>query len=699
MINQKRYNLKKKIEKGLPLKDRLLISRGLSYDQISGTIDDLYDPYLINDMEIAVSRIKEAIQNGERILIYGDYDADGITSTVIMLKGLRELGAKCSHYIPKRLEDGYGMNMESTFDILSEGYSLVITVDCGITGIEEVEFLQENNVDVIITDHHTCKETIPSAVAVLDNKREDSTYPFTEICGAVMAYKVISALYEEFQKSGDEQKYLTYAAIGTICDVMPLIDENRIIVSEGLKEIKETNDVSFICLLNAAGKLNERKNLTAQDIAFYIGPLINAASRIGDVNYAVNLLMTNIEDEALECSLKLKSFNEKRKEAEKYIYCQAVQQVLSTYNFNSFNPIVVYGEGWHRGVIGIVAAKLEEQFSRPVIVLSKEPGDNIYHGSCRSYKDINMMQMLNYASNHILQFGGHKGAAGLTVREEDINSFILKLNEYASINFDQSMFLDVGEIDLEIYPEEITIENLEEIKSLEPFGEANKEPIFVCRNLRTKVIKKIGTKQGSENAHLRITFSHDSNPLNVFDGVGFFLADYADILPSGQLVDVVFKLAENTWNGKTNIQMLVQDIIYNPKYRDGISTDEDSIYVDGLISISDIINEYSVKQEELLPSKQEYMAVYSCIGSMLSEPNNLIIITTLNYLSAMISTRINWEITPFKLSRILEALGESNHITFNRMQNDQIIIAPPLKNKAKLKLSQTTAYKKNHSVQ
>lgn len=699
MINSIRYKLKKQdVDPSLPLINRLLSARDLSIDQLQGSLDDLYDPYLINDMEIAVQRISEAIRNKEKTIIYGDYDVDGIMSTVILKKGLSSLGLECDYYIPERLVDGYGMNMQSIFEILEKEYSLVITVDCGITGFDEIDYLQENGVDVIITDHHECKDVLPEAMAVLDNKRPDSTYPFTEICGAGVAFKLLTALFSEYGKDGDEREYVKYVAMATVCDVMPLIDENRILVKEGIEQIKLCLDPAFKNLLRVAGKLENVDEFKAQDIAFYLGPLINASSRVGNIKYAMNLFLDDNEEHAISNSDKLRIFNEQRKEIEKEIFAQAQQQIISSYNFDSFAPIVVYGDDWHRGIIGIVASKIVEKYDRPVIILSRKETDKSYHGSCRTYGDINIMDILRYAEAHIEQYGGHAGAAGLTIGVEQLPSFISKVKEYASINFNQTMFLPCKTIDIEIQPEEITLDNYNRIQALEPFGEKNEEPVFICKNLRTKVIKRVGTKQGSENAHLKISFSPKDDSLKNIDGIGFFIGDYGDILPSGKLVDVVFTLSSNTWNDKTTVQLMVKDILYTPVYKEGLTEEEDELYRDRIVRIKDIIGEYSVTEDELLPNKNEYIAVYKMILKLLEEPNNSIIITNLNYLSGILSTRLNYEFNPFKVSRILEVLGESNNITFKHMLFDQILITKPPVDSKRIQITTTSLYKRNHGI-
>lgn len=592
------------------------------------------------------------------------------------------------------------MNLDSVYDIIDDDYTLVITVDCGITSFTEIQTFRDNYVDVIVTDHHECKDSLPNANAVLDNKRPDSEYPFGGLCGAGMVFKLLSALYEFMGKKGEEEKFLKYTVIGTVADVMPLLDENRLIVEKGLQQIRNSNEPFILNLLAAAGKLEEKENLTAQDIAFYIGPLLNASSRVGDIKYAMNLLLSTDETESIACAQQMKSFNDQRKEIEKSITEEAYQQIISNYNFSSFAPIVVYGENWHRGVIGIVASRIVDKFHRPAIILSKKTGDSEYHGSCRSYLDIDMLEILNYAKDTIKTFGGHKGAAGLTVEDVNLENFKKKITEYGICNFSSTpeKFLPVKEIDLEIRPEELTMENYEKLQTLEPFGHANEEPLFICRNLKTNVIKRIGQKEGAENAHLKISFSMPDDKLKTIDGVAFFQGDYADILPSGKNVDVVFKLSKNTWQGKTSLQILIDGIIYMPSVENGTSIEEDELYRQEIVDIPDIAEEYGVSLDKLLPSKEEYIDTYKAIKTLIAEPNNSIIITHLHYLTSILSTRTNRELNPFKVARILDVLKDSNNITYKNLMFDEILISAPNTSAPRIRLTQTQSFKKIHGI-
>lgn len=698
MINRILYKLKNdKVDSSMNLIDRLLVARDILPSQLKVSSHSFHDPYLIKDMDLAVKRIAKAIKNQEKVIIYGDYDTDGISSTVSLKKGLKMLGLDVDYYIPRRLIDGYGININSVFDIIDSDYSLVITVDCGITAMKEVQTFNDFGIDVIITDHHECKEELPKAVAVLDNKRPDNEYPFEGLCGAGMVFKLLSALFEFMGRKGEEKEILKYTTLGTIADVMPLLDENRAIVIEGLNQIKTSQETSIMNLLRAADKLDTREDLTAQDIAFYVAPLINASSRVGDINYALRLLFTKDEEEAVKCADKIKSFNEKRKKIEKEITDNAFEQIVKNYNFSQFTPIVVAGENWHKGVIGIVASRIVDKFHRPAIVLSLE-GD-AYHGSCRSYADVNIIEMLNYAKETIAQYGGHVGAAGLTVKADMLDSFKKKIAEYMMSKYSNiEDFIPVKEVDIEIKPEELTLDNYEKIQALEPFGQANQEPVFLCKGLKTNVIKRIGQKEGAEGAHLKITFSLPGDNLTTISGISFFQGDYADILPSGKSVDIICKLSKNTWQGKTSLQLMVENIIYFPVYQSGTTVEEDDLYREEAVQIEDIIDEYGVKEEDLIPNKNEYIKVYQALAKMLLETNNKIMITHLHYLTSILSTKTGLELTPFKVSRILDVLEDSNNITYKNLPFDEILISHPDKTKPRIRLSETNTFKKIHKI-
>lgn len=680
--------------------DRIMECRQLDPEDLNKNYSDMYDPYLMNDMEQAVMKIDEARSLNKKVLIYGDYDVDGTTAVKILYTFLRKIGMNCDYYIPDRIEEGYGISDEGVDYILVNEYDVVITVDCGVTAIDKIDFLMSMQVDVIVTDHHECKETLPNAIAVIDCKRKDNTYPFSELCGAAVALKLCHALCEEYNMGDAWKELISYAALGTVADVMPLKDENRIIVIEGLKEIKKTNDIAIMNLLRIAEKLDDRGKLTATDIAFYIAPKINASSRIGDVSTVMTLFLTEDPDVAYQCAEELRILNEKRKEITQQILKEANNYLMKNYDFRSLFPIVVYGDGWHKGVIGIVAAKLVEYYNKPTIVLTRDESGEL-HGSCRTFGDISIIDILKFCEGSIEQYGGHEGAAGLTIaNQEKLNSFIEKTKEYARINFTEDNFRKVIEAEMIISPDDITLENAEDLNILEPYGEGNKELIFVCNGLKTRQLKKIGKKKGSENAHLKATFVDRKDTLKLFDGIGFFMSDYYDVLPSGKNIDILFSLSVNEFNGKKTPQLMIKDIHFDFLFPDGTTIEESELFHYGYITLEDIYENSGLKEEDLLPSQEDYIDIFKQFKEIFAQPNNEIIITDLNLLTIILSTRIQRELNPFKVERVLEAIDEAGYLNYRKMLFDKIILTIDTitPREQKKKIAQTEIYKKNHNI-
>lgn len=480
----------------LKLVDRIIDARGIDRSDLTKTMEDMYDPFLMKGMSEAVARIIQAKNNNEKIIVYGDYDADGTGATKILRGFLLDIGCDCDYYIPDRLHDGYGITDTGLTHLLMECPSLVITVDCGITAIEEVETLNCFDIDVIITDHHEPKSSLPNALAVLDCKRKDNTYPFDELCGAGVAYKLCTALAKELSCPEYLEDYIMFAAISTIADMVPLVDENRIIVKAGLDKIRTTTNPSIISLLTITDKLSIQGELKSDDIAFYVAPRINASSRMGRTDIIMDIFFSNDIERCNELAAELSDLNELRVETNNAIYKEATLQIVSKNSLKSVEPIVVVGDGWHHGVIGIVASDIAGTYIRPSVVLSRESNGN-YKGSCRNAGDTNIMDLLNYASDHILRYGGHKGAAGLTIEASQLDSFISKINEFAYNNYDTDMFRPVMEAEMEINAGDITVEDIESLELLEPHGFANPSPVFVCRQFKAGECKKIGKKPGS----------------------------------------------------------------------------------------------------------------------------------------------------------------------------------------------------------
>lgn len=604
----------------------------------------------------------------------------GITATTIMMRGLRHIGATVDYYIPERLIDGYGMNIHSCEEIADAGYTLVITVDCGVTGFDEVNYFNSRGVDVVVTDHHKTKDTLPNAYAVIDNQRQDNTYPFPDICGAMVAFKVINALYTELGISGEEDYLKMFAAIGTVTDVMPLISENRTIVKEGLRMIAETELPNIEYLLKAAGK--SKNTLTAMDIGFYIGPLINASSRIGSVHDAMNVFISDDQKVIEESSKKLISYNEKRKAVEKEITTGAMDYVMT--NGINNGVVIACGEGWHKGVIGIACSRLVDKFFRPAIVLSLVDGK--YTGSCRSVEGINIMDILDYAKDYILGYGGHVGAAGLSVAPENIDLFIEKVNEYSDKFLADFDFHPISEIEMEIFFNEISLQSFDETRLIEPFGTStNPEPIFVCKDMVIKEIKKIGKTDPKE--HLSMTLTGKNSNIQI-KAIGFFMADYFSVLDIGDIVSISFKLNKNEFLGKTNIQLMIDDIFFNKKI--------DGTYNEFEVECSGNPYGFIKKYGSININNNEYIEIFKAIYELIKKDKYNVVVADKTFLKNVISSNISKEISFAKLMFIIKALSEANLLNVSDLGYDNVGVSLQNDKSKRIKISETRAFKENN---
>lgn len=637
MITEKSYTVGH--GNGETVLERLLDERGESIDDF-GSRDPGYSVWQINDMRKAAERIQKAVHDHESIIIFGDYDVDGMTASTIMKKGLEKLGASVDIRIPDRLSEGYGLNMNMVEEANRKGYGLAITVDNGIKANEEARHL---DCDLIVTDHHELGDELPDAYAVMDCWREDNTYPNREICGAALAYKTMQAVYELEGRSGDEKFLLPYAAIGMIGDVMPLDNsENRAIVSEGLEELRGSREPGLRAIVEEALEHDP----SSTDVAFYIVPMLNAASRMGKQSLALNALLAPTRTIADAYAHALAENNELRKDVSARIVDDASRKVLKGYDFSSHDPIIVSGD-YHRGVIGIAAARLAETFRRPTVVVSTD--GNV--GSARSYGDINILEWIESTKDSLVAFGGHAGAAGLTVG--DMKEFRKLSHEYATKNWSKDRAMHNGKIDIEISPSDITMETIEDIKRLEPFGNQNPAPTFIARGMDIDMMKRVGKKKGAEGAHLSVK-------MDGIKGIGFFIGDYADLLENERKADVVFSLEENTYNGRTTPQMMIQDIIYEPE----------------------------VHVAERLPDAKDFTSLFSALKEIIEKEK--VAVTTPDYIGAIIEHRCG---KMPELKPMLKCLDEAGAIAFREMTDGSIVVSEPVR-RQKMRISQTPEYRK-----
>lgn len=532
----------------------LLYNRGIyNPDEMrtfmSKSLKLVHDPLGLPDMDKAAERIYKAVTNNEKIYIYGDYDVDGITSTAIIYKYLLSHGADVSYYIPDRVEEGYGMNILAINKISKTGCKLIITVDCGVTSVGEIELAKAQGMDVIVTDHHTCKEKLPAATAVVNAKRHDSQYPFTELAGAGVALKTVLALSAHFGESAKDvfYKYVMLAAIGTVADVVPLVDENRTIVDRGVSELTMTDSKGIKSLLRVAGV----KEVTSGSIAFAIAPRINAAGRVDNASVAVELLLCEDRNRADELADILNVDNNHRRAEEKRIYDEAVALAEKDPDIKNKKVIVLAGEAWHHGVIGIVASRICEKYYKPTVILSHENG--IAKGSCRSIDGFNMFDALTECDDLLDKFGGHALAAGLALKTENIEAFSEKINKYGKDVMGDTNPVPEIRIDCRVSPSTLTIDKIKMLSSMEPFGQGNEEPIFSID--RAKILTSM--QIGEEKNHLRLQIQKGECVLSC---IAFRMGEYIDELSPGSLIDVAFTPEINTYNGRRSVQLRVRDI-------------------------------------------------------------------------------------------------------------------------------------------
>lgn len=528
---------------------KLLLARDVKYNEIdkflNGTLKDIKDPYLLKDMNKLVDRIDKAIQNKEKICIYGDYDVDGITSITIMYQFLSSLGADVTYYLPDRLIEGYGVNTSALDVIKKRGVSLVITVDCGITAVEETKYAKSIGLDICITDHHECAEILPDAIAIVNPKQKDDSSEYKFHAGVGVAFKCLMALSKKYGLSENSYlKYLDIVAIGTISDIVALTDENRIISKYGLAMIKNTQNIGLKALI----ELLDIKEIDSTAVSFSLAPRINACGRMGKAGVAVELLLEKDIEKAKQIAITLDELNTKRQEIEKEIFENAIDMINSN-GMENKKSIVLYNKSWHNGVIGIVASKLVNMYQKPVILLTKE--NNVIRGSGRCQQGISLYDSLTKCKDTLIQFGGHELAAGLSIEEENLQKFIDE--------FEKVIFEEVGDkepeqiidIDMQIFEKDLNVSLIKDLYKLRPYGQSNKVPQFLYKGLKITAIRTL-----KDDKHLKLTLKDNKFLL---DALAFSQGNRRDELRLGDKIDVVCSVEVNTFTSPRTIQLILQD--------------------------------------------------------------------------------------------------------------------------------------------
>ena len=554
----KETNLSKKINIS-PEISQILNNRGIENEKdaeifMNPSLEYLRDPFLMKDMKKSTERIKKAIENKERIYIYGDYDVDGVSSTSILYLYFKSIGFPVKYYIPNRLEEGYGINEDAIKKIHDDGCDLIITVDCGITSVKEVELANELGIDVIITDHHECQSEIPDAYAIVNPKQEDCNYPFDMLCGCGVAFKMIQALTDEEEFKTSMFDYLEIVTLATICDIVPLIDENRIIVKNGLKLMKEGKNLGLRELIKVCGI--ETNKIGSSHIGFSIGPRINASGRLGYSYLGVQLFTTDNEDEAKEIANILEGKNIERQMIESKMYKEAEEILSSDERFKDDKVLVIAKEGWQHGIIGIVSSKLTEKYYKPTILLTIEDGEAT--GSARSIKGFSIFDALVSCKDLMNKFGGHEQAAGLALDAKNIDELRLRINEIADYNLSKEDLIENIKVEYELKEDSATLDLVDNLHKLEPFGLSNPSPRFIMRDLLLTNIFKMGKNK----QHLKIIVENKKS----YECVGFNMAYLADNFQLGDKVDILFQVDENNYNNERKVQFLLKDIrLSHPK--------------------------------------------------------------------------------------------------------------------------------------
>ena len=561
-----------------------------------------YSPFLMQDMDKAVERIAQAIAAGEKIAIFGDYDVDGITATCILVDYLKGRGADVVHYIPRRIEDGYGLSCDAIEGLRKGGATLLVTVDCGITGVDEVAFARSIGMDVVVTDHHECKETLPVASAVVDPRRSDCEYPFKHLAGCGVALKLVLALGGPDREEALFSRYCTLAAVGTVADVMQMTGENRTIVSRGLATLDRSDFIGLHALLKEAGLAG--REISSVQIGFVLAPRINAAGRMGAADMAADLLLCQDPVQAEELAKALCALNRERQSVEQTIYSQA-EEMIEQMPEEDRRALVLASETWHQGVVGIVASRLSEKYSRPSFMIHLNGA--VGKGSCRSWGGFNLFAALESCSDLLLGFGGHELAAGFTIDAANIPAFRARMNQYAAEYWVGKAPESTLEIDVELHqPGRVTLQEVEALAALEPYGSGNARPLFCLMGATLLRMQSVG-----QNRHLKLRLGKGSAQ---FDGIFFSTNTAACGCQEGDRVDAAFYLQVNEFRGSRTVQLQMVDI--RPSLS-ASSREQECLTLLAQCTGGETVSAKNARR--MLPSREQYAAVWRTLVHMTPE--------------------------------------------------------------------------------
>lgn len=542
------------------LQARLLLNRDVRSETdarrfLSPSLEDLHDPFQMKDMDLAVARVIEALREGEKVCIWGDYDVDGITATSVLLLFLRQVGLQVSYYIPSRLEEGYGLNEAGIDEIAKSGNKLLITVDCGISDLEPIKHANDLGLDVLVLDHHQVPEKTPTAVGILNPHRADCSFPAKDLAAVGVAFNLVMALRSEFRKRGafstdsepNLREMLDLVALGTVADIVPLLDENRVITRFGLEELSAGRRPGVAALKEVAGLYGG--GVSAGQVAFRLAPRINAVGRLGQASVGVELLTTRSYSTALKLARELDAANTERQGIEQIIYKQALEQAEQIADGGKPRALVLSSDDWHVGVVGIVASRLVERYGCPVVMVSMNGEKG--RGSARGVEGVHLYEVMHHCAEHLLTFGGHRMAAGLSIASGSLEAFRRDFIAQVSSQLGETEAQKTIRVDAEVQPSHWNDEQIKALSALQPYGLANPEPIFVGRKLTVKSVRSVGREAPY---HLKAALIDEGR---VWHAIGFRMADRIDEFKG--LMDLVYTPEFNTWDGQTSIQLRLVD--------------------------------------------------------------------------------------------------------------------------------------------
>lgn len=660
---------------------QLLVNRGCTTPEAAVNFlakkeEQIHDPFIMKDMDKAAARIVKAVKNSERIVIYGDYDVDGVTSVSSLYLYLESLGADVGYYIPCRSGEGYGVSENAIRRLKDEGCQVMITVDTGITASAEIEIAKELGIDVVVTDHHECHSDIPNTIAVVNPRRPDCPYPFKELAGVGVVFKVLCAV-ESLMNPGESmvncvrkisQNYGDLVAIGTVADVMPICDENRLIVSYGLSLIENTERPGLKELIGATrseSRYNTKRKVTASFIGFTIAPRINAAGRIRDASLAVELFLAKDSETAEPIAKELCDINHERQEEENKITEAAYEQIVATHDFERDPVIVLDDSSWHHGIIGIVASRVTEKYSCPSILISFEGSEDgeIGKGSGRSVKGLNLVDVLGKCSDLLEKFGGHELAAGLTIRRENLDEFKRRINECARECLSAGECESTLEAECELIPSDITMEQASELYYLEPYGTANPVPTFVMTGVNLYDTALVG---GGKHTRLTLRIGKSYVTAMCFRQT----LEELDIYP-GDIIDIMFTLDINEYQNQKNIQMIAKDVRLTESEFAAEEAEKEVYRRVKLGATAEELAMDGLSPDSIVPTRDDFGAVYSTVRRELRIEHEVFSIRALLHLMKTHGANIGY----VKMKYILAVFSELNILNIKKIDEEREVYA------------------------